>query len=91
MPALLYYLQQWYHFAMPEIKVPKEKQPKAKKETRLVQHDSGEVVSAYSEEGQRRIKKSQDDKRKFIILFILVTLISIAMAIGVIILFNQIK
>ena len=74
---------------MPEIKVPKEKQPKAKKESKPVQHESGEVVSAYSEEGQRRIKKSQDDKRKFILLFILVTLISVGMAVGVILLFNS--
>ena len=74
---------------MPEIKVPKEKQPKAKKESKPVHHESGEVVSAYSEEGQRRIKKSQDDKRKFIILFILVTLISVGMAVGVILLFNS--
>ena len=74
---------------MPEIKVPKEKQPKAKKETRPAQHGYDEVVSAYSEEGQRRIKKSQDDKRKFILLFILVTLISVGMAVGVILLFNS--
>ena len=74
---------------MPEIKVPKEKKPKQKKEKPEV--DTGEVVSAYSEEGQRRIKKSQDDKRKFIVLFILMTLVSVGMAIGVIILFNSIR
>lgn len=41
---------------MPEYKVPKENKPKPEKENKP-KHDASQVVSAYSEEGQRRVKK----------------------------------
>ena len=72
---------------MPEIRVNTPKKPK--KEV-APSYDSNEVVSAYSEEGQRRIKKSRYSNKKFIIAFIVMIVITISAAIAVILLFENV-
>lgn len=64
---------------MPEVKIKKEKKPKVKKDPSPF--NEGEVVSAYSEEGQARNKKREESNRRLQALVI--ALMAITLIIGV--------